>query len=151
MKYRHFGKDNQKKAVLRSLVLNVVKNGGIETSRAKAKDAQKFIDNLITIAKDDSLASRRRIRALLAIDREMVSKFFSLMPNFNDRISGFTRIVKLGQRRGDASDRVRLEWVVSIKGEEAKVAKVSRVSKATKIKGKENAEGQDQLVVASSQ
>lgn len=125
MKYRHFGKNNQKRALLRGLVLNVFKTGGIETFRTRGKDAQKLIDKIINLGKIGDINSKRRISKLLATKREIIAQIEKVAQNFKDRSSGYTRIIRLGQRKGDASQMVRLEWVVEIK-KEIKVLKLKK-------------------------
>lgn len=115
MKYRHQGKDNHKKALLKGLALSVIKHGAIETSRTQGKNAQKYLESLVHIAKENNIVSQRRIASMLSINRDLVSDFFKIVPNFKNRVSGFTRIIRLGKRKGDATEMVRLEWVVNVK------------------------------------
>lgn len=125
MKYRHFGKDNHKKALLRGMVISVIKNGGIKTNRAKVAKVQQLIDRLVTIAKVDNITSRRRVSSILAGDRGLVTEFFNLIPAFSGRNSGYTRTINLGKRKGDATEMARLEWVDSPKAKE-KVGKAKK-------------------------
>lgn len=142
MKYRHQGKDNQRRALLKSLVLGVIKHGGIETSRSQGKNAQRFLERLVHIAKKDSINSRRRVFSLLTTNREVVSDFFEIAENFKDRVSGYTRIIRLGKRRGDATDMVRLEWVEDVE-------KSTRSTKGTtSTKGKKDKMEETQQVAS---
>lgn len=143
MKYRHQGKDNHKRALLRGTIFAIVKNGGIETSRSRAKDAQKMLDSLITTAKKDTLASRRRVSSLLAADRDFITDFFGLIPSFKSRDSGYTRIIKLGKRKGDSTDMVRLEWVDNVKSD-------TSIKSTTSKKTKELKEAEGEIQTASA-
>ena len=83
----------------------------IETTEAKAKEVSGLADQLITLAKRGDLSARRQAAAQLA-DKEVVQKLFgSIAEQFKDRQGGYTRILKLGVRRGDAAPMVILELV----------------------------------------
>lgn len=103
-----------KRALLAGLVRSLVENEAIETSEARAKALKSFADKIVHVAKKDSLAARRTVEQRLRGDRETASKIFSqVLPKVSGKQSGFTRIVRLGTRRGDRSQRVRIEWAVT--------------------------------------
>lgn len=147
MKYRHFGKVNQKRALLKGLVLNVFKTGGIATYRTRGKDAQKLIDNIINLGKKADVNSKRRIAKLLSADKDMIAHIEQVAQNFTNRPSGYTRIVRLGQRRGDASEMVRLEWVVELKNTEKKEKEVKK-SKPKVTRSTKTEEGAPEVATA---
>lgn len=147
MKYRHFGKVNQKRGLLKGLVLNVFKTGGIATYRTRGKDAQKLIDNIINLGKKADVNSKRRIAKLLSADKDMIAHIEKVAQNFTDRPSGYTRIVRLGQRRGDASEMVRLEWVVELKNTDKKVKEVKK-SKPKITRSTKTEEGAPEVATA---
>ena len=104
-----------RKALFRSLVRALVAYGKIKTTKAKAKSVQPLIDKVVNLAKKDGLTARRRVYALLRNDRKITDKIFEIVKtNFLKRRSGYTRIVKLPERRGDSSPIVILEWTEKI-------------------------------------
>ena len=111
-KYRKLGRTSaQRKALLGNQVTALLNNGKIVTTEAKAKEVSGLADQLITLAKRGDLSARRQAAAQLA-DKEVVQKLFgSIAEQFKDRQGGYTRILKLGVRRGDAAPMVILELV----------------------------------------
>lgn len=101
-----------RQALLRSLIRALVAHGTIETTEAKAKYLNNNIAKIIKLAKEDNVNARRRVYAILANDRKTTDNIFTLVDkNFSKRIGGYTRIVKLPNRKGDGSRSVRIEWV----------------------------------------
>lgn len=121
-----------RRALFRSLIRALVEHGKIETTKAKAKAVQGDVDGLVKMAKDGSVSAKRRAYAYLGNDKKTAKGLFGLAPIFSKRTSGFTRIVRLGRRRGDAAEMVRLEWVDQVTKEEKKTKKVRK--KETKKK-----------------
>jgi large subunit ribosomal protein L17 len=102
-----------RRALLRGLVTNVIEEERITTTLPKAKAARPLVDKLITLAKEDNLHARRQAAAFL-LKRDAVEKLFDkLGPRFNQRAGGYTRIVKLGWRKGDGAETAKLELVGS--------------------------------------
>ncbi|MBF0387329.1 MAG: 50S ribosomal protein L17 [Candidatus Omnitrophica bacterium] len=97
-------------ATIRDLCRAAIKCESIQTTRAKAVEARKAIDRLITLGKDNTLAAKRRAFALL-IDHELVSHLFNVVaPRFVSRQGGYTRIIKFAtNRQGDNAEMVILE------------------------------------------
>ncbi len=94
---------DQRDALLGSLVRNLVIHGQIRTTHARAKEAQRVADRLVTLGKDGSIASRRRAFRVLQ-DRTLVKQLFSeIAPRFVDVPSGYTRVMRLSNRRGDGA------------------------------------------------
>ena len=110
---RKFGRDtDSRKALLRSLVRALVLSGKIETTRAKAKGVQGDIDKLVTLARKGGISQRRNALKELGNDRRTVNEIFDkVVKVFQNRTSGFTRIIPLVLRKGDSAQMVRLEWV----------------------------------------
>ena len=102
---------DQRKAMLRNLVTSFLENGRIETTETRAKETQSLAEKMITLGKKNTLHSRRQ--ALEFITKEdVVTKVFSeLAPKYADRNGGYTRIYKLGPRRGDSAPMALLELV----------------------------------------
>ena len=113
MKYRKLGRETRiRRSILASLTKDVLTNGYVVTTEARAKEVRKFVDKMITYGKDGSLVSRRKALAFLHNDSEVVSKVFNeLAKNYETRDGGYTRIIKLKERRGDDALEVRLELV----------------------------------------
>jgi len=142
MKKRVFGRQlsrerDTRRALFRSLIRALVKHGKIKTTKAKAKAIQADIDKLINLAKKDSISAKRRVFAILGNDKETTKKLLlEVVPSFLDRSGGYTRIVPLPARRGDAAQIVRLEWVKEIKIKEAKTTKEKKIKTVKKKESK---------------
>ena len=112
MSYRKLGRNTgARKALIKSLLAAFFTHGRIETTEAKAKELRKFAEKVITLAKRGDLAARRL--AIKAVDNvNVVHKIFEEIPEkYGDRSGGYTRILKLGPRRGDAAPMVLIELV----------------------------------------
>ena len=102
-----------RRALLRGLVTNVIEEERITTTVPKAKAAKPLVEKMITLAKKDSLHARR-LAASYLLKPEAVEKLFEkLGPRFNQRNGGYTRIVRLGWRKGDGAETAKLELVGS--------------------------------------
>ena len=110
---RKFGRTrNQRKALLKSLALSLILKGKIKTTLAKAKELRPFIEKIVTAAKRDSLARRRLITGKLLNRKKEVKKLFDeIAPKYKDRSGGYTKIVQLPRRTGDASKMAVIEFI----------------------------------------
>ena len=98
-------------AMLRNMATSLLRHDRITTTDAKAKELRRWADWLITLGKDGSLHARRRALAFVQ-DKAVVGRLFSeLGPRFQDRNGGYTRIVKIGHRRGDAAPMSVIELI----------------------------------------
>ncbi len=113
MAYRKLGRTNKhRRSMLANLTRDVIMKERIETTETRAKEVRKFVDKMITYGKDGSLVARRKALAFLHNDTEAVKKVFDdLAPRFAKRNGGYTRILKLTERRGDDALEVILELV----------------------------------------
>ena len=113
MAYRKLGRTNKhRKSMLANLTKNVIMNERIETTETRAKEVRKFVDKMISYGKDGSLVARRKALAFLHNDNTAVKKVFDeLAPRYANRNGGYTRILKLTERRGDDALMVILELV----------------------------------------
>ena len=113
MAYRKLGVDNKhRRSMLANLVISLIMNESIETTETRAKEAKRMFEKMITYGKNGSLVSRRKALAFLMNDKEAVKKVFDdLAPRFKDRNGGYTRILKLDERKGDGALMVILEVV----------------------------------------
>lgn len=102
---------DHRNAMLRNLVQSVLENGRIQTSVTRAKEAKRMTDKMITLAKKGDLHSRRQALAYI-YKPEVVEKLFSEYgPQYADRNGGYTRVLRVGPRRGDATEMAILELV----------------------------------------
>ncbi len=110
---RKFGrKKNARTALLRGLILSLISHGRIETTEAKAKELRPAIEKLITKANVGTLSSTRLVTAKLYNLKTPSSKLIkTIAPKYKDRKGGYTRIIKLPRRAGDASKMVVIEFV----------------------------------------
>ena len=113
MKYRKLNRETRiRRSILASLTKDVLTHGYVVTTDARAKEARKFVEKMITYGKDGTLVARRKALAFLHNDKELVSKLFNeISPNYINREGGYTRIIKLKERIGDDALEVRLELV----------------------------------------
>ncbi len=102
-----------RQALLRSLVTNVIEFERIVTTPPKAKAARPLVEKMITLAKQDTLHSRRQAAAVLNTPGAVQKLFDKLGTRFGQRNGGYTRIVRLGWRKGDGAEQVMLELVGS--------------------------------------
>ena len=110
--YRKLGRNSaHRKAMLRNLVTDLFREERISTTDTRAKEARREAEKLITLAKRGDLAARRQVLGY-EFDEDVASKLFDdIAPRYADRSGGYTRILKLGPRRGDNSEVVFLELV----------------------------------------
>jgi len=99
-------------ALYRNLTVSVLRFERIKTTEAKAKEVRGRVEHMITLAKRGDLTARRAVIAEFPNEPLVVDKLFhELAPKYADRTSGYTRIVRLGQRLGDAAEIVQLELI----------------------------------------
>lgn len=112
MAYRKLGRNSSnRKALFRSIFSSFFKHERIETTVTKAKEVSKHAAKLITLAKRGDLHARRLVMAEL-VDEEATRKLFNeIAPKYADRQGGFTRIYKVGPRRGDAAEMAIIELI----------------------------------------
>ena len=111
--YRKLGRESRiRRSILAGITKDVIMNEAVVTTEARAKEVRKFVDKMITYGKDGSLVARRKALAFLHNDKAVVSKIFNeLAPRYAERNGGYTRVIKLTQRKGDDALTVRLELV----------------------------------------
>jgi len=113
MAYRKLGRTSKhRRSMLANMTRDVINNGSIETTETRAKEVRNFVDKMITYAKKGDLISRRKALAFLQNDNDTVKKLFNeLAPLYKERNGGYTRILKLDERKGDNALLVILELV----------------------------------------
>ena len=102
---------DQRRAMLRGLVTYLLENGKIETTVTRAKEVRAMAERMITLGKNDTLHSRRQV--LSYVTKEAVAKklFDEIAPSYAERKGGYTKIVKIGPRRGDAAEMAIIQLV----------------------------------------
>ncbi len=98
-------------AMLRALVTFLLENGKIETTITRAKEVRPLAEKMITIAKVDSLNNRRMIMSFITKKEVARSLFEKTAPKYTDKNGGYTRITRLGPRRGDAAEMALIELI----------------------------------------
>jgi large subunit ribosomal protein L17 len=99
-------------ALFGNLVVAVLRYEKVKTTEAKAKEIRPLVERVITLAKRGDLAARRAVIAQLPDEPLVVKKLFDeIAPKYADRTSGYTRLVRIGQRAGDAAPIVQIELV----------------------------------------
>ena len=99
-------------AMLANMVCSLIKHRRIQTTLAKAKAARSVAEKMVTLGKSGTIADRRLAAARLRNDEDATKILFNeLAPVFKDRKGGYTRIIRLHQRQGDAAELAILEWV----------------------------------------
>jgi len=111
-KHRKLGRPtDQRVAMIRNMTASLIDNGRIKTTEARAKEVRQTADKMISLGKKGDLHSRRQALAYI-YDKKVVTKLFDeVAPKYEDRNGGYTRILKLGPRRGDCAEMVIIELV----------------------------------------
>jgi large subunit ribosomal protein L17 len=112
-KNRKFGRERKvRTGLMRSLAHNLILEGKMITTEAKAKSIRPYVERLVTHAKNDTVAGRRLVASRLGNDTRATAKLFDeIGPQYKDRNGGYLRIVKVGVRAGDAATRAYIGFV----------------------------------------
>ena len=102
---------DHRKSMLRAMVTFLLENGRIETTVARAKEVRSMAEKMITIAKTNDLHSKRQVFAYVTKEDVVKKLFDEIAPKYADVNGGYTRIVKIGPRRGDAAEMAVIELV----------------------------------------
>lgn len=138
----HGSKEGVRRALRRSLFRALVLEEKVETTLPRARELQRFAEDVVNRARANTVAARRRVFAQIGQDKKVLEKIFNqVVDAISGRPSGYTRIVRLGRRRGDGSMMVDVEWVDKEKVRE--VSKVPEVSKEENKKVKAKTEKKD--------
>lgn len=135
-------KTSHRKATVRDIAKSTLIHQRICTTKVKAQESRKLVDQLITLGKKGDLADKRKAFSILC-DHKLVSRLFAeIAPRFKDRQGGYTRLIKMGNRRGDNAEMVLLELTekveikkaVELKKSKAKVEKPAEVKDSKESK-----------------
>ena len=111
---KKFGRSTKhRKMLMKGLVTNLILAESIKTTLPKAKEARKDADRIVTVAKKGDLAARRLAASRLLNPKAVQKLFDKIAPSMKDRKGGYTRIVKLGTRKGDAAEMCILQWTTA--------------------------------------
>lgn len=135
-------KSEHRDALLSSLVCNLIERQRITTTLAKAKAARSLADRMVTLAKRNTLYSRRRAISILRREGPVAKLFAEIAPSLQDRNSGYTRILKLGKRPSDSSEMAILEWVNFVPPQ-------PKPKKGKDEKGRKKSEGEREAATSS--
>ena len=112
MKHRKLGRtSDQRRAMLRAMVTYLLENGQIKTTVTRAKEVAPVAEKMITLAKDNTLASYRQAPAFITKEDVANKLFKEIGPKYADRNGGYTRVVRIGPRRGDAAEMAIIQLV----------------------------------------
>src|SRR5262245_40370577 len=124
-----------RKALLANQVCSLIEHERIRTTVAKAKAVRPLAEKMVTLGKKNSLHSRRIALSVLRHKKSVKKLFEEIAPRSADRNGGYTRIIKLGQRKSDSAPIALLEWVDGAKFEESKPEDKAKKSKTSKSSG----------------
>ena len=111
-KHRKLGRtSDQRRAMLRAMVTYLLENGQIKTTVTRAKEVAPVAEKMITLAKQNNLASYRQTLAFITKEDVAKKLFDEIGPKYADRSGGYTRVVRIGPRRGDAAEMAIVQLV----------------------------------------
>ena len=131
MRHRNEGRKlsrntSHRRALLRNLVTALLEHGRLMTTLPKAKEVRPLAEKMITLGKRDSLHARRQVHSYLLKDETAKKVFSTIAPKFADRKGGYSRIIKLGNRKGDGADLA----IIELLGSDLEARKAERAAKA---------------------
>ena len=131
MRHRNEGRKlsrntSHRRALLRNLVTSLLEHGRVMTTLPKAKEVRPLAEKMITLGKRDNLHARRMVHSYLLKDATAKMVFDTITPKFADRKGGYSRIIKLGNRKGDGADIA----IIELLGSDLGAKKAERAAKA---------------------
>ena len=131
---KKFGRSMEhRKALMKSLVTNLILAESIQTTLPKAKQARKDAERIVTVARKGGLAARRLAASRLQQPKAVQKLFDKIVPQMEGRNGGYTRIVKTGSRKGDGAEMCILQWVEALKpAEDAAPAEAPKAEEPAK-------------------
>ena len=110
--YRKLGRPtDQRRAMLRNLTTSLLEHGRIETTVTRAKEVKRMAEKMVTLGKRGDLHARRQALAYITKDDVVKSLFDEIAPKYAERQGGYTRIYRVGPRRGDGAEMAVIELV----------------------------------------
>ena len=98
-------------SMLKGLVTYLLENGRLETTVYRAKEIRALTDKMITLGKKNTLAAKRQALSFITKEEVVVKLFNEIAPSYADRNGGYTRVLKIGPRRGDGAEMATIELV----------------------------------------
>jgi large subunit ribosomal protein L17 len=137
MRHRNEGRKlsrntSHRRALLRNLVTSLLEHGRLMTTLPKAKEVRPLAEKMITLGKRDNLNARRQVHSYLLKDATAKKVFDTIAPKFAERKGGYSRIIKLGNRKGDGADLA----IIELLGSELETKKAERAAKAQEKEAK---------------
>jgi large subunit ribosomal protein L17 len=126
--------------MLRNMVTDFLDHGRLMTTLPKAKEIRPLAEKMITLGKRDNLHARRQVYAYLLREASAKKVFDTIAPRFADRNGGYSRIIKLGNRKGDGADLA----IIELLGSELEVKKAERAEKAKEKASKKSDKDKDE-------
>jgi large subunit ribosomal protein L17 len=123
---------SHRRALLRNLVTDLLDHGRLMTTLPKAKEVRPLVEKMITLGKRDNLHARRQLHSFLLRDAVAKKVFDTIAPRFAGRNGGYSRIIKLGNRKGDGADLA----IIELLGSELEVKKAERAAQAKEKQAK---------------
>jgi large subunit ribosomal protein L17 len=120
--------------LLRNLVTALLEHGRLMTTLPKAKEVRPLAERMITLGKQDNLHARRQVHSYLLKDETAKKVFDTIAPKFANRKGGYSRIIKLGNRKGDGADIA----IIELLGSELEAKKAERAAKAEEKESKKS-------------
>ena len=102
---------DHRRAMMRAMVTYLLENGKIETTVTRAKEVRAMAEKMITLGKVDTLHAKRQVYSYITKEDVAKKVFDEIAPKYEDRNGGYTRIIKIGPRRGDAAEMAIIELV----------------------------------------
>ncbi|MBR6608790.1 MAG: 50S ribosomal protein L17 [Oscillospiraceae bacterium] len=102
---------DHRRAMMRAMVTYLFENGKIETTVTRAKEVRAVAEKMITLGKTNTLHSKRQVYSYITKEEVAKKDFDEIAPKYEDRNGGYTRIIKIGPRRGDAAEMAIIELV----------------------------------------
>ena len=149
MRHRNAGRKlsrntSHRRALLRNLVTSLLEHGRLMTTLPKAKEIRPLAEKMISLGKQDSLHARRQVQSYLLKDATAKKVFDTIAPTFADRKGGYSRIIKLGNRKGDGADLAIIELLGSdLEAKKAEKAKKAEEKESKKAKSTDKDEEKD--------
>jgi large subunit ribosomal protein L17 len=139
MRHRNEGRKlsrntSHRRALLRNLVTALLEHGRLMTTLPKAKEVRPLAERMITLGKQDNLHARRQVHSYLLKDETAKKVFDTIAPKFANRKGGYSRIIKLGNRKGDGADIA----IIELLGSELEAKKAERAAKAEEKESKKS-------------
>lgn len=133
---------SHRKAMFRNMVTSLIEEERLETTLAKAKELRRVADKMVTLGKNGSLHARRQALSYVRNEQAVTKLFSEITDRFRERPGGYTRVLKLGERRGDGAPMAMIEYLdtplvkVKSSSEDAKSAKPAKSTKPAKSAAK---------------